>query len=73
MTDRRLDKKYVDDLRKYVDEKTKAPTEKYDGEFTFVTETPTRKLQPRPSHLSVKTTCLQRIHRTKANIHTCMI
>ena len=39
-------KKYVDDLRAYVDEKTKAPTEKYDGEFTFVTEQPTFKLEP---------------------------
>ena len=30
----------------YVDEKTKAPTEKYDGEFTFVAEAPTTKLEP---------------------------
>ena len=31
--------------KKYVDAKTKAPTEKYDGEFTFVTELPTAKLE----------------------------
>ena len=40
-------KKYVDDLRAYVDEKTKAPTEKYDGEFTFLAEAPTTKLEPK--------------------------
>ena len=33
------------ELKDYVDSKTKAPTEKYDGEFTFVTEAPTAKLE----------------------------
>ena len=49
-------KKYVDDSRDDTPPpsmlmQTKAPTEKYDGEFTFVTEATDRQAPARASHL----------------------